>query len=161
MLCNTNCFSTTPIVARTHLTVTLYVHCWSCCILQGAKLTVFDNLYGDITGYHSTESGRCARMFRSRTYPHLEDGGSVFLRKTEKQLTAYIAEIKIRKFVSSQSCVAKDSCLLIKEPYYKFHYRKNLKIELHSILTKLVKWVLTEPVQLDDKALHNCSCRHP
>jgi len=30
-LCNTHCFSTATVVARTHLTVTLYVHCLSSC----------------------------------------------------------------------------------------------------------------------------------
>ena len=33
-VCNTYCFSTATIVARTHLNVTLYVHCMYCLILQ-------------------------------------------------------------------------------------------------------------------------------
>jgi len=31
-ICNTYCFSTAIMVARTHLSVTLYVHCLSCVI---------------------------------------------------------------------------------------------------------------------------------
>ena len=149
-------------VARKHLNVTLYVHCLSCYILQDAKLlTVFDNLYGGITGCDSTESGRCAPMFRRRTYVHLEEGGSVLLRKTDKQLTTYMLEIKRRKFISSQSGVAKDPWHRIRKPCYKFHLRKNLKIRLHPVLTKLMKWILTELLQLNGKAIRNFSCRHP
>ena len=33
-LCNTHCFSTTTMVARTHLSVMLYVHCLSCSLLS-------------------------------------------------------------------------------------------------------------------------------
>jgi hypothetical protein len=68
-------------------------------------LRVFNNFYGGNTGYDSTKSGRCAPMFRRRTYPHLEEGGSIFLRRTDKQLPAYVGEIKRRKFLSSQSGV--------------------------------------------------------
>ena len=35
-ICNTYCSSTTKIVTRTHLNVTLYAHCLSCCIRPAA-----------------------------------------------------------------------------------------------------------------------------
>jgi hypothetical protein len=38
-LCNAHCFSTTTMVARTRLTVTLYVHCLSCCSLPSITHT--------------------------------------------------------------------------------------------------------------------------
>ena len=70
-------------------------HFVSCYILQGSKLlAVFDNLRvcSSIKGYDSTETGRCLQIFRRRTYAHLEDGGSIFLRRTDNQIPVYTSE---------------------------------------------------------------------
>jgi len=43
-LCNTDCFSTATVVARTPLNVTLYVHCLSCLVSEQLSMTLHPNV---------------------------------------------------------------------------------------------------------------------
>jgi hypothetical protein len=69
-ICNTHCFSTATLVARTRLNVTLYVHCLSCLFLC-FRVSRGDFISSDQHSTYISDIYRAYCLLRSFNLPYL------------------------------------------------------------------------------------------